>query len=581
MAPTRAARARCAPPRSAPRTPPRRAPGGPARAAAARRAPPPPPIGGGGGGGGDDEDDFFLDDEAAAKLRRILARKGGAGLVDAKGQGLVPLERALEGGGGSGAGGQRQQQQQPQQAAWQQQGRRGERREEQRDEWRDGAEEGARGGRRAQWGEADDGPEAGPRRRLFDAADASARPPRGGAGRGGGGADARWDARGPQQGGRGGRTAAAPAADIPVVRTDQGPDKGTFFSGRSWGELGASPEVAAALKSIGINRPSHVQVGGAQQVSGAPQPRCRSPPVAATRASLVLPQPPPPCATLARPPPAQAESYAALRDPATRHVALADQAGSGKTLAYLLPLLQELREQEAAGGGAPCTVAGSPRVLVLTPTVGEHAGLGCGRAAAAGEKSFRVAAVATPLPVRVPTPSPALPPLPTQRAGPAGAPRRQGAHQGGPALPRGDHDGRPGGGRAALQGDAHAGGDAQGGGLGWCWGVERGSGRGSLAPAARHRAFSTARPATLRGALTLLIPAHSPKLPQAGVDVVIATPGRAVALLDKGALSLTATRAVVLDEVDVLCGAARYRGSPSGMMRCKAARTPLALPHQI
>lgn len=65
----------------------------------------------------------------------------------------------------------------------------------------------------------------------------------------------------------------------------------------------------------------------------------------------------------------QAESYRALRSPDTRHVALADQAGSGKTLAYLLPLLQEIKAEEAAKGG-PATVPGSPRVLVLTPTVG-------------------------------------------------------------------------------------------------------------------------------------------------------------------------------------------------------------------
>jgi hypothetical protein len=71
------------------------------------------------------------------------------------------------------------------------------------------------------------------------------------------------------------------------------------------------------------------------------------------------------------PPCPQAESYSALRDPASRHVALADQAGSGKTLAYLLPLLQALREQEAAAGGRAATVPGSPRVLVVTPTVGE------------------------------------------------------------------------------------------------------------------------------------------------------------------------------------------------------------------
>jgi superfamily II DNA/RNA helicase len=35
---------------------------------------------------------------------------------------------------------------------------------------------------------------------------------------------------------------------------------------------------------------------------------------------------------------------------------------------------------------------------------------------------------------------------------------------------------------------------------------------------------------------------------------MVSTPGRAVALLSKGALNLGRTNAIVLDEVDVLCG---------------------------
>jgi superfamily II DNA/RNA helicase len=45
-----------------------------------------------------------------------------------------------------------------------------------------------------------------------------------------------------------------------------------------------------------------------------------------------------------------------------------------------------------------------------------------------------------------------------------------------------------------------------------------------------------------------------PQPNQGGVDVIVATPGRAAALLARGLMTLEATKAVVLDEVDVLCG---------------------------
>lgn len=43
------------------------------------------------------------------------------------------------------------------------------------------------------------------------------------------------------------------------------PGKGgssTFFTTERFGEVGASQEVVQALASLGIKRPSHVQVGG-------------------------------------------------------------------------------------------------------------------------------------------------------------------------------------------------------------------------------------------------------------------------------------------------------------------------------
>jgi ATP-dependent helicase YprA (DUF1998 family) len=64
----------------------------------------------------------------------------------------------------------------------------------------------------------------------------------------------------------------------------------------------------------------------------------------------------------------QAEAYKLLLS-SVPAVAVADQAGSGKTLAYLLPLLQQIHEQEQQLG-KQATPPGSARVIVLTPTTG-------------------------------------------------------------------------------------------------------------------------------------------------------------------------------------------------------------------
>lgn len=99
-----------------------------------------------------------------------------------------------------------------------------------------------------------------------------------------------------------------------------------FFSSDSWEALGVSAEVTQALTFLGFNRPSHVQ----------------------------------------------AEACKALRPKSGfRHVAVADQAGSGKTLAYLLPLLQQLKQQEAKKG-SPVTTPNSPSLIIMTPTTGKN-----------------------------------------------------------------------------------------------------------------------------------------------------------------------------------------------------------------
>lgn len=45
---------------------------------------------------------------------------------------------------------------------------------------------------------------------------------------------------------------------------------------------------------------------------------------------------------------------------------IADQSGSGKTLSYLVPVIQRLREEELQGQSK--SSPGCPRVIVLVPT---------------------------------------------------------------------------------------------------------------------------------------------------------------------------------------------------------------------
>lgn len=49
---------------------------------------------------------------------------------------------------------------------------------------------------------------------------------------------------------------------------------------------------------------------------------------------------------------------------------VADHAGSGKTLAYLLPLIQMLRDEEKKLGKDASRVPRQPRLLIIAPTNG-------------------------------------------------------------------------------------------------------------------------------------------------------------------------------------------------------------------
>lgn len=111
-------------------------------------------------------------------------------------------------------------------------------------------------------------------------------------------------------------------SDIPIARIGTG-STSDFFSAKSWRDLGAEPSVVEALKAIEITRPSHIQ----------------------------------------------AESFAALKGDvsAVRHVLLADHAGSGKTLSYLVPLIQQLKEDEIKLGRA-VGKPGQPRIVIIVPT---------------------------------------------------------------------------------------------------------------------------------------------------------------------------------------------------------------------
>ncbi|EFJ52361.1 hypothetical protein VOLCADRAFT_86719 [Volvox carteri f. nagariensis] len=119
--------------------------------------------------------------------------------------------------------------------------------------------------------------------------------------------------------------------DLPLVRPDDG-DKGTFFAGSSWRHVGAMEEVVSALKTLGISRPSHIQALAFSALCGTGSGTKRAP------------------------------------APPSAPIVLADQAGSGKTLAYLAPLMQILRQEELAAG-TRVTRPGCPRGIVVAPTV--------------------------------------------------------------------------------------------------------------------------------------------------------------------------------------------------------------------
>ncbi|CBI26041.3 unnamed protein product, partial [Vitis vinifera] len=91
-----------------------------------------------------------------------------------------------------------------------------------------------------------------------------------------------------------------------------------FFSGKSFRDLGCSDYMIESLRGQLFVRPSHIQ----------------------------------------------AMAFATVME--GKSCIIADQSGSGKTLAYLLPVIQRLREEELQGLGK--SSAGCPQVVILVPT---------------------------------------------------------------------------------------------------------------------------------------------------------------------------------------------------------------------
>ncbi|CAN6290952.1 unnamed protein product [Urochloa humidicola] len=98
----------------------------------------------------------------------------------------------------------------------------------------------------------------------------------------------------------------------------KGPLDTGFFSRRSFKEIGCSDEILSALKNFDFPRPSHIQ----------------------------------------------ALAYGPILE--GRSCVIADQSGSGKTLAYLCPIVQNLRKEEVQE--LHKSSPRNPRVIVLTPT---------------------------------------------------------------------------------------------------------------------------------------------------------------------------------------------------------------------
>ena len=147
----------------------------------------------------------------------------------------------------------------------------------------------------------------------------------------------------------------APPCPCPKVYTREpdDADEYNFFSGARFANLGATAGVSESLKEMGIERPSHIQALSYRALSGLVDDDSSQDAEDGDDDEEK-----------------QADGEDAPSSPSSspappQHVLLADQAGSGKTLAYLLPLLQRLSRFEQTEGRAKSK---RPRLLILCPT---------------------------------------------------------------------------------------------------------------------------------------------------------------------------------------------------------------------
>jgi ATP-dependent RNA helicase DDX18/HAS1 len=127
-------------------------------------------------------------------------------------------------------------------------------------------------------------------------------------------------------------------------------DEYNFFAGSRFKQLGATESVELALAEMGIERPSHIQALTYKALSsGFASPSADA--VDAERTTEASET--------------REVSEVDQSSSSSQNILLADQAGSGKTLAYLLPLLQRLQRVENERGRAK---PNRPRLLILCPT---------------------------------------------------------------------------------------------------------------------------------------------------------------------------------------------------------------------
>jgi ATP-dependent RNA helicase DDX18/HAS1 len=131
--------------------------------------------------------------------------------------------------------------------------------------------------------------------------------------------------------------------------------KQDFYARESWEQVGANSEMTSALRALGITRPSHVQAEALMVLlSGS------IPPELTRSRALKLP-------LHALIQVVQAWDERCLYCSGQERVVVADQAGSGKTLAYLVPLIQQFKQAEAAAGGKQ-TQPRMPSAVIMCPT---------------------------------------------------------------------------------------------------------------------------------------------------------------------------------------------------------------------